>query len=71
MMIGSLLKELEKGEDARRAKSWRGKKKEKGSFPSFFPFYFCTRTFSIQLTRPSRSLDQAINSMNNRSDSDS
>ena len=44
---------------------------KKGSFPSFLPFYFCTRTFSIQLTRPSRSLDQVIDSRNNRSDSDS
>ena len=44
---------------------------KKGSFPSFLPFYFCTCTFSIQLTRPSRSLDQAIDSRNNRSDSDS
>ena len=49
----------------RRAKSWRGGKKEKGrdrvlSSPSFLPLYFRVRDFSIQQTRPSRSLEQAV-----------
>ena len=30
------------------------------SLPSFLPFYFRVRTFSIQRTRLSRSLEQAI-----------
>ena len=58
------------GEDA---KNWRGWKKEEGrerepviisaapSLPSFLPFYFRVRAFSIQRTRLSRSLEQVIN----------
>ena len=48
-------------ERKRRAKSWRGGKKEKAapSLPSFLPFYFRVCAFSMQRTRLSRSLEQA------------
>ena len=38
-----------------------GKKEARESlpFPSFLPFYFCARTFSISQTWQSRSLEQA------------
>ena len=52
------------GEDAKvkgtRKVRWRGEKGEAPSLPSFLPFYFRLRAFSIQRAQLSRSLEQAI-----------
>ena len=67
---GEDMKECGRGQSERHAKSWRGRKKDKGRalpLPSFLPIFlffvlFCffllhVRAFSIQRTRLSRSLE--------------
>ena len=52
------------GEDAKvkgtRKVRWRGEKGEAPSLPSFLPFYFRLRAFSIQRAQLSRSLFQVL-----------